>query len=174
MQIVFCSIITLTAISYSFSRDCCCSREKALIAIASGFRMPRHISIQLLINSSSKEIYVCFSKIFNILWRRVGLSFHSVASSNALDCLSASILIVPGVCAATTHWLHQLIFTTQDRWSVPSSMSWKFCRQKKPSRWKNKNTHTHTHTLLVFDIKIPYSADNIIAKMRFYAPILFK
>ena len=40
----------------------------------------------------------------------------------------------------------RLIFTTQSRWSVPSSMSRTSCKGKKPSRWKNINTHTHTHT----------------------------
>ena len=41
----------------------------------------------------------------------------------------------------------QLIFTTQDRWSVPSSMSWTSCRWKKPSRWNNINTHINTSNL---------------------------
>ena len=76
----------------------------ALIAIAAGFWMPRHTSIQLLINSSSKEILYGFPNFSTILWKRAGLSFHSIASSSALDCLSASILIVPGVCAAATHY----------------------------------------------------------------------
>ena len=40
----------------------------------------------------------------------------------------------------------RLIFTKQDHWSVPSSMSWTSCRRKKPSGWKNIHTHTHTHT----------------------------
>ena len=31
----------------------------------------------------------------------------------------------------------QLIFTTQDRWSVPSDMSWTSCRREKSSQWKN-------------------------------------
>ena len=42
-----------------------------------------------------------FSRIF---WKSARLSFHSVASSSALYCLSASILIVPSICAAATHY----------------------------------------------------------------------
>ena len=76
----------------------------ALIAIASGFRMPKHISIQLLINSSSKEILSGFPNFSIVLWKREGLSFYSVASSIALDYLSASIFIVTGICAAATHY----------------------------------------------------------------------
>ena len=79
-------------------------KEKALIAIASSFWMPRHISIQLLINSSSKEILSGFSNFSTILWKREGLSFYSVVSFVALDYLSASIFIVPGICAAATHY----------------------------------------------------------------------
>ena len=45
-----------------------------------------------------------FPNFLTILWKKAGLSFHSVASSGALDCLSASILIVPGVCAAATYY----------------------------------------------------------------------
>ena len=78
-------------------------REKALIAIVSGFWI-RYISIQLLINSSSKDIFNGFPNFSTILWKRAGLSFHSVASASALDCLSASILIVTGICAAATHY----------------------------------------------------------------------
>ena len=45
-----------------------------------------------------------FPNFSTILCKRARLSFHSVASSSALDCLSASILIVPGVCAAATYY----------------------------------------------------------------------
>ena len=45
-----------------------------------------------------------FPNLSTILRKRAGLSFHSVASSSALDCLSASILIVPGICATATHY----------------------------------------------------------------------
>ena len=45
-----------------------------------------------------------FPNFSTILWKRAGLSFHSVASSSALDCLSASILTVPGIYAAATHY----------------------------------------------------------------------
>ena len=38
----------------------------------------------------------------------------------------------------------RLIFTTQDRWSLPSSMSQTSCRRKKPSQWKNINRHTNS------------------------------
>ena len=79
-------------------------REKASIAIASGFWMPRHISIQLLINSGSKEILSGFPNFWTILWKRAGSSLHSVTSSSALDCLSASMLIVSGICVAATHY----------------------------------------------------------------------
>ena len=78
-------------------------REKALIAIVSGFWI-RHISIQLLINSSSKDVMAGFPNFSTILYKSAGLSFHSVASSSALDCLSTSISIVPGICAAATHY----------------------------------------------------------------------
>ena len=50
-------------------------REKAVIAIASGFWIPRHVSIQLPINSSSKEIYVCFSKFFNNFMKKSSIEF---------------------------------------------------------------------------------------------------
>ena len=82
-------------------------RENALIAIASGFRMPRHIPIQLLlilIVKFSKDMYSGFPNFSTILWKRARLSFQSVASPSALDCLSASVLIVPGICAAATHY----------------------------------------------------------------------
>ena len=45
-----------------------------------------------------------FPNFPTMLWKRARLSFHSVASSSALECLSASILIVPGICAAATHY----------------------------------------------------------------------
>ena len=45
-----------------------------------------------------------FPNFSTILWKRAGLSFLSVASYSVLDYLSASILIVPGVCAAATHY----------------------------------------------------------------------
>ena len=41
-----------------------------------------------------------FTNFSTILWKRAGLSSHS----NALDCLSVSILIVPGECAAATYY----------------------------------------------------------------------
>ena len=41
---------------------------------------------------------------FQQFYENAGLRFHLVASSSALDCLSASILIVPGICAAANHY----------------------------------------------------------------------
>ena len=38
----------------------------------------------------------------------------------------------------------RIILTTQDRWSVISSMSRHYSRWKKTLRWKGINTHTHT------------------------------
>ena len=50
----------------------------------------------------------------------------------------------------------RLIFTTQDRLSVPSSMSRTSRRRKKPSRWKNTHTyiHTYTHTTSIYLFKV--------------------
>ena len=45
-----------------------------------------------------------FPNFSTILWKKAGLSFYSVASSSALDCLSVSILIAPDEFAAATHY----------------------------------------------------------------------
>ena len=41
---------------------------------------------------------------FQQFYEKAGLRFHLVPSSSALDCLSPSILIVPGICAAANHY----------------------------------------------------------------------
>ena len=51
-----------------------------------------------------KRYMSAFPNFATILWKRTGLSFHSVGSYSALDCLSASIFIVPGECATATHY----------------------------------------------------------------------
>ena len=48
----------------------------------------------------------------------------------------------------------RIIVTTQDRWSVPSSMSQACCRWKNPLRWKSINTHTPS--LQCFYKQCPY------------------
>ena len=78
-------------------------REKALIAIASGSEcQDTYLSDCLLILVAERSMSG-FPNFSTILWKRAGLSFHSVTSSSTLDYLSASILIVPGICAAETH-----------------------------------------------------------------------
>ena len=89
--------------------------------------MPRHISIQLLINSSSKEIYVCFSKFFNNFMKKSRIEFPL---SSVLWCFRLFICL-------------------------NIDCSWCMCC---------------CNLLLVFGIKIPYSADNVIASLRFYVP----
>ena len=64
--------------------------------------MPEHISMCLLI-LVAKRYMSGFPNFSAIFWKRAGLSFHSIASYSTLDCLSASILTVPGICAAESH-----------------------------------------------------------------------
>ena len=74
-----------------------------MIAITSGSGCQNtYLSNCLLILVTEKSMSG-FPNFSTILWKGAGLSFHPVASSSTLDCLSSSILIVPGICAAETH-----------------------------------------------------------------------
>ena len=65
-----------------------------------------------------------FPNFWTILWKKVRLNFHSVPSSSTLDCLSATILIAPGICATETHnWFlvqksHILLATLLQVWDL--------------------------------------------------------
>ena len=81
-------------------------RQKALTAIAI-LGAKAHTYARLLILDANSSMSG-FPNLSTVLWNSSGWSFHLVASRDIVDYLSASILFLPGICAAEAHNLFSM------------------------------------------------------------------